>query len=69
MVFIAALSMPLMLGTFVLGARLYGASGVAIGYSLAMTFGVLPATAWLASRCRIQWHGQEGLRPSGERES
>jgi hypothetical protein len=40
----------------VIGAKYYGASGVAIGYSLAMTFGMLPAMTWVAVRCRAIWH-------------
>jgi hypothetical protein len=56
MAFIAAVSTPLMLTVFVLGARLYGAAGVAIGYSLVMTFGMLPAVIWLVVRYRSHWH-------------
>jgi hypothetical protein len=63
--FIAAASTPLMLAVFVIGARLYGASGVAIGYSLAMTFGILPATVWLVVRSRNIWHRKDGPGPVG----
>jgi O-antigen/teichoic acid export membrane protein len=63
---VAAVSTPLMLAVFVIGARLYGAPGVAIGYSLAMTFGVLPATVWLVIRYRKTWHIKDGPRSESE---
>lgn len=66
MALISAVSTPLMLTVFVLGARLYGASGVAIGYSLAMTFGMLPATIWLVVRCRAVWHQMDEYVPKDD---
>jgi hypothetical protein len=64
--FIAAASTPLLLAVFVMGARLYGAAGVAIGYSLVMTFGILPATAWLVVRSRTIWHLKDSFGSEGD---
>jgi hypothetical protein len=52
----SAANTPVMLGVFVVGAKLFGAPGVAIGYSLAITFWSFPLILLLTLRCRSIWH-------------
>lgn len=54
---LTSVAAPLTAGAVILGAWLYGATGVAIAYFLVMLVVWLPYTAWLTQRLRTEWHG------------
>jgi hypothetical protein len=52
----SAANICVMLSVSVIGAKFFGAPGVAIGYSLAMTFWAFPVILLLTLRFRSIWH-------------